>query len=1087
MPNYDFYERFKGKELRFQQFACAVVSVREGRIFQRFGAGRDGGIDGFYESGNEKIILQAKCINRTGKALLSILRQERKKLSPGSCTRYILVLASNTVDLKNKRAIQELFPEILNTADIITGEDLNGFLELPEYAHIEKAYSELWLSSGNYLETLLEKHLSSGTPIRSRAKIELMLKEQKTFIRTEIFTDALEILEKYHWVVISGDPGSGKTAHACCLAAYYFQEQGFEEPFFVNSIKEIEQLWGSFGKKVIVFDDFWGHTSFSESRLELNSERNMQELFYLLQDRPDLRLIFTTREFILQQGFRLFPGFAEVVDSQKLLLRLNAYTLAQRAQILYRHLDVSDLGYDYVKEIFQKRESFLHCDAYSPRSISFFLKNIPSENQDPETYTQNFLDYVEAPNQYYQSIFTTLSYGAKLICLLLLLSEEEIRIAPELRKEFMALAEASDGKADKELFENYLRELEGVFTEVKESDINDTLVLDFLNHSIRDFMQKYLNDHIETYEKIFAENCLYFNQLIYMISELNLSEDCRQKIVHRLIEEQNLLKYSFVFNPDIDWYYSADALPCEYESHKVWQLFIQCKDSYDPTLYQFLENYCNTLIRKLYSEGLQREEMETVINLIPHMSELGWKTDGPKLLDTYYRNINWADELDWIEYLKPCCPEYFDRFMEEHFGEIQEELPFLILQDLEYFLDEWDGDARIDDLIAKAPSLLEKYKIEYTREFEKAMYWAAERELPSRHSSSFQWSDRQEQQHRLTEQLNYQEITRTAEDLFLPDIDYLPPGKIKAIEREQGKDYRKSYLTRGKFTEENFLLVMEYLNQLPGVPRTEQDFYDGLLLFLTDQWPLSEICQLQILARKLSEKNIFFFSEKEGKQYCTFGEVDLKKIQESGLIERSGKWYHFWNQEIMRRLAIQNIQNMETEQKKYYYQEELLASWASSLESGWASCLIHNDREDFLKYLILPVFSEFLSEAPSRRQNAREIWLMREMQWKLEILGKRDQPMFLTIFYCPLALEFLDFLEESVLGDAYDNMESAVADGLKENKLQQFCRKKDDHFSIHIQDLLDSKAARKLLQEKGCFEAASKILNTMEQYLAEAE
>ena len=66
-------------------------------------------------------------------------------------------------------------------------------------------------------------------------------------------------------------------------------------------------------------------------------------------------------------------------------------------------------------------------------------------------------------------------------------------------------------------------------------------------------------------------------------------------------------------------------------------------------------------------------------------------------------------------------------------------------------------------------------------------------------------------------------------------------------------------------------------------------------------------------------------------------------------------------------------------------------------------------------------------------------------------------------------------------------MESAVADGLKENKLQQFCRKKDDHFSIHIQDLLDSKAARKLLQEKGCFEAASKILNTMEQYLAEAE
>ena len=80
MHNYDFYNIFAFAPFEFQQFACAMISIREGKEFQRFGVGKDGGIDGQYETENGNIILQVKNTKATGKALLTIARKEKKKI-----------------------------------------------------------------------------------------------------------------------------------------------------------------------------------------------------------------------------------------------------------------------------------------------------------------------------------------------------------------------------------------------------------------------------------------------------------------------------------------------------------------------------------------------------------------------------------------------------------------------------------------------------------------------------------------------------------------------------------------------------------------------------------------------------------------------------------------------------------------------------------------------------------------------------------------------------------------------------------------------------------------------------------------------
>lgn len=1081
MPNFDFSTIFSIAPMKFQQLSCAIVSKRENCIFQRFGIGKDGGIDGLFCSENERIVIQAKCTEAKGRKLISILRGEAEKANKINCSRYILVLSSNSVNSECKEKIKNMFANIQTSGDILTGQDINALLELPEYKEVERAYPELWLSSGNQLEEMLSESVLKQIRVKGASKFNLMKKVSPVFVTTDLFNEAIDILEQKQVVIISGTPGNGKTTHAVCLANYYLTVNEYKQLFFVNSVQEIEQIIGLSGqeKSVIVFDDFWGHSTFQDNRMELNFERNLSELFEMLEDYPNVRLIFTTREIVLQQGLKKFPEFQDLCGLDQVKIQLKRYSLSQKAEILYRYLDKAQLEYKYVQAIFNKIDNIIGCPAYTPRSVEYFLEKVNVESYWNELeYAQAFYEFVEYPEKKYEEIFKSISYGAKWICVLLFISEEEIRVKYELKNAFMEVADEVPDKIDKLEYENYLRELEGVFTAINDSGYGD-MVIDFVNYSVRDFMEAYLSKHVEFYEKILAKKAVYYNHLFYLINNLKISEITQKVIIQRLMNEIDDLKFTYVYSMEVSSQYSVNATPSEYKNHKIWELIILYRKNHNKEIYHYIINFCESICEDLHSGCATYEVMQAAINIIPAMFKLGYHLNWEVFLQDYYQNIKSWEDLYFIDIFEKYCKDVYQELYKKNYKKIQNGLlEFLIMN-----IQNSDEEDDLDYLLMSAQDLFKKFNLPYDEETEKLLYEMAGRENPKkikRSKTNIYKSTSQKD----IDKMRYGQVKDNIKQYLLPDIDYLTPKQIKAIEHYQNKDYRKGYLTKGKFQEDNFRLVMDYLQTLPQLPKRVSDFYLGLTDFLSQGTSRDYIDALEYVARRLIEEEIFFFTERTLQPYLSSIEVRtfIDMFIENGIINKKGKWYHFWNEEYLKSLALKSVSKMNLKEKSIYYkqvfEEERLEQWIYNLKE--------KDTSVFIQVLVVPIISEYLEQIKYLDEKEKNIEILQNMsiQITLEDCFKTDE--YIVVYYRSKWLYVMEILGYDIISEICDMLFEEPGMDL-ELIHYKFIEEFEDRKVISVNKLIESRIGRQILEEKGCIKKCERILHDMYQLCDSAE
>jgi adenylate kinase family enzyme len=491
---------FRGlDDKEFESLCADLLGKAEAIRFERFKRGRDNGVDArcFRVDGTE-VVLQ--CKHRLLTALSQLIRHlrddERPKVDLLQPARYILCV-SNPLSREDKIKISEaMSPHLRNQNDIFGAEDLNDLLD--RHPDVVQRHYKLWLSSTAVLSLILEKPIFE----RSAFTLDEALDAAKTYVPTSSYDSAWDKLERHNVLIISGQPGAGKTSLAEHLALRYVAA---EYQFFKISeqIQEAESVYASGTRQLFYFDDFLGQ-NYLEA-LTGHEGNHITNFIRRIRKDPSKRLILTSRTTILNQGKTLIDSFEhQNLTRSELELNISEYSELEKARILYGHLWHSALTPQYIDEILSNRRyrALISHRNFNPRLVSF-ITNHDRVGDKPESdywryVTQTFNDPAKIWEHPY---IAQLDDFGRAVVLLVALNGRVISqtVLSAAYARFVALPQnqSMSGRRD---FNTTLRHLTGSFLIRRLEQDNTEAVVEVavFNPSIRDFvLGRYASDTSE--------------------------------------------------------------------------------------------------------------------------------------------------------------------------------------------------------------------------------------------------------------------------------------------------------------------------------------------------------------------------------------------------------------------------------------------------------------------------------------------------------------------------------------------------------------------------------------------------------------
>jgi hypothetical protein len=489
MQTYDFHGL---SDADFEDLVCDLLNAALGVRFQMFTAGRDGGIDLLLGAiVSQGVVVQCKHFWRSGfdKLKGTFAKTELPKLAKLKPARYIVATSVPLTPANKQSLLALLSPYCLGLDDIFGRDDLITLLRA--HPSVETTHYKLWLTS----IPVLQRVLRQGSVLWNALTKADIQRKMSLFVQTAAYGVALDILRAHNYCVISGIPGIGKTTLAQVLVTRLL-EDGFELIAIRDDIGEALGLLDLSKRQVVYYDDFLGRSSLGE-RLGKNEDVRLLRLLDEAKRSKMLKVILTTREYILNDARRLYePLGGPQLEVAKCIVKVEDYTRRHRARILYNHIYFSDLTHDHAAALSGNRgyKAIVDHKNYNPRIVEWMTSSAGAAGA--ERFVDAFVTMLDNPLRVWEHAFDNqIGEDARTI-LFCLASVTTTMPLDELRAAWVAMLHGPETPASPRLYRDRfnaaLKHIDGSFIRTERS--HQTTGVSFHNPSIRDYVARRVAD-----------------------------------------------------------------------------------------------------------------------------------------------------------------------------------------------------------------------------------------------------------------------------------------------------------------------------------------------------------------------------------------------------------------------------------------------------------------------------------------------------------------------------------------------------------------------------------------------------------------
>jgi adenylate kinase family enzyme len=604
MNDYDF-GTLNDKE--FEVLARDIISIKENIEVDRFKSGKDQGIDGKYiDNENGIVVIQVKHWLTSGYAKLkyhckTVENNKVQKLNP---KKYIFI---TSLPLKEsyKSELCEIFHPYLSSCDIYGKENLNDLLRKPDYSHVEKNHYKLWLSNTNILSIIL----NSGVYSKSAYSLAAIKSKCKYYVKTHNHDESQEILEETKCLIITGEPGVGKTTLAESLS-YQYVTNGFE---FIEIDGDLDCAWSVLStesKQLFYFDDFLGRNYLDG--LFKREDSKIVQFMKAIQSQENKRFILTSRSSILNQG-KLHSELFKINKIGRNEFELNITKLERfdKAQILYNHIYFSNLSTEYIDQFYylkRYREIIEHKN-FNPRLISFITDTQRYKGLASNEYWEKITSQIDNPKDIWEFVFEQQVDDIQRVIINLVVINNHPVSEHELYTNYIDYCNFKNLNLNEVNFQKSLKVLTGSLLNRYLNEDNEVVSYNLFNPSIADYaLPKILKNPEELSILITCRNSIESIASLFLLkNQKSISQtnfDISIKRILNLVHSKNYNRkyfnlYTYIFS-ELESYSSSKFI-----DRKYIQSFINEINTYgfnNKTLYKSLLLFDKIYLNKLLNE-----------------------------------------------------------------------------------------------------------------------------------------------------------------------------------------------------------------------------------------------------------------------------------------------------------------------------------------------------------------------------------------------------------------------------------------------------------------------------------------------------